>query len=231
MVLVSHKYKFIYLKTRKTGSTSVDAFFEQFCIPDEEVANFKIKHGAVQKITDAGIVGSRFNGGKATDDWRNHKPANVVRDLLGEEKFNAYFKFTVIRNPWDKAVSLYHYHKGAKHGSFIDFIAKNMLERLSVRERGKHSIDWYIHSLEDKPICNRYLRFETLREDVEQLCKDLKLQNYTMDAFPHYKKSNNRPHYSEFYKKDGVIDEETVNHVKKFYAKEVDYFGYVFETQ
>ena len=43
------------------------------------------------KISDAGIVGSRFRGGKSTDNWRNHKPACIVQQQLGKEKFGEYW--------------------------------------------------------------------------------------------------------------------------------------------
>ena len=35
-MLISHKYKFIYLKTIKTASTSVEAYFERFCMPEND---------------------------------------------------------------------------------------------------------------------------------------------------------------------------------------------------
>lgn len=32
MVLISHKYKFIYIKNYKVGGTSCEVFFQQFCV-------------------------------------------------------------------------------------------------------------------------------------------------------------------------------------------------------
>ncbi len=32
-MLVSHRHQFIYTKTHKTASTSVEAYFERFCFP------------------------------------------------------------------------------------------------------------------------------------------------------------------------------------------------------
>lgn len=229
MVLVSHRYKFIFLKTKKTGSTSVDAFFEKFCVSENDEKHFKIQHGAKQKVSEYGIVGSRFNQGKSSDEWRNHKPAAVVKDLLGDTLFHTYHKFSIVRNPWDKAVSIYHYHNGHRHGSFVEFIQKGMLQKLSTVQRGKHSIDWYIHSLNGTPICDTYLRFENLRDDVERLCIKLGIQNYNINDFPHFKKSSSRNHYSNYYKVDGVLDRNAVETVRQFYANEVEKFNYVFE--
>lgn len=229
MVLVSHDYKFIYLKTKKTAGTTVDAFFERFCIPVEERDSHVSKHSAQQRITDSGIIGSR-RGGNSTDEWRNHKPASVVRELLGHTVFNSYLKFAVIRNPFDKAVSIYHYQNGAKHGTFVEFVQKGMLDKLAQPKRGKHTIDWYIHTLDDVPVCDVYIRFENLEHDIGALCSRLGI-NYKEYPLPHYKRSRRRPHYSEFYKLDNEIHQPTVDAVARFYAKEIAYFTYTFSRE
>jgi hypothetical protein len=41
--------------------------------------------------------------------WSNHKDIARYRKELGEELFAQYFKFTVVRNPWDRMVSDYRY--------------------------------------------------------------------------------------------------------------------------
>jgi len=35
-MLVSHRYRFIYTKTIKTGGTSVESYFEPYCMADGE---------------------------------------------------------------------------------------------------------------------------------------------------------------------------------------------------
>lgn len=44
---------------------------------------------------------------------KNHNKISIDIKYLNEKKedINDYFKFTVIRNPWDRMVSFYHYHK------------------------------------------------------------------------------------------------------------------------
>jgi len=43
--------------------------------------------------------------------WSNHKDIARYRKELGEELFAKYFKFTVVRNPWDRMVSDYRYQR------------------------------------------------------------------------------------------------------------------------
>ena len=51
-MLVSHRYKFIYTKTRKTAGSSVESYFEPFCMPDGEWTQ---RHLREEYVSDAGI--------------------------------------------------------------------------------------------------------------------------------------------------------------------------------
>jgi len=58
MVLVSHTHEFIFMKTHKTASTSVEMFFERFCVPQEcEFMRPLPRLGARQVGVQAQLVG------------------------------------------------------------------------------------------------------------------------------------------------------------------------------
>ena len=40
-----------------------------------------------------------------------HLPAVVLRELVGHERWQGYFTFAIVRNPWDRMVSTYAYLK------------------------------------------------------------------------------------------------------------------------
>lgn len=39
--------------------------------------------------------------------WWNHMPASQIKSLIGDDIWNQYFKFCVIRNPYDRVVSFF----------------------------------------------------------------------------------------------------------------------------
>ena len=53
-MLVSHLYKFIFIKSLKTAGTSTEVFLEQYCISDIEESHWR---GAI--ATEEGIIGKR----------------------------------------------------------------------------------------------------------------------------------------------------------------------------
>ena len=103
-MLVSHRHRFIYTKTVKTAGTSVEIYFEDACLPpDSDIVR---GHAIAETVTDAGIIGYRgVDPGESR--YYNHMPASDVRALVGPEVWDSYFKFCVIRNPFDKIVSLW----------------------------------------------------------------------------------------------------------------------------
>ncbi len=109
MVLVCHPHKFIYIKTHKTASTTVEMYLEPYCAPDDHVVT-QVRDGEI--ICDKGIVGSRVQDHARTRDpdnvyWFNHMAASRVKRQLGAEMFDAYTKVACLRNPFKRFVSEY----------------------------------------------------------------------------------------------------------------------------
>ena len=107
MVLVSHRYKFIYIKNMKDASTSVEAFFEKYCVDPKLEDKYSGRHVANHQITQHGVIGARMTH---SPRWSPHTPAPKIKNMICDNIFNNYFKFAVVRNPWDKMVSFY-WHK------------------------------------------------------------------------------------------------------------------------
>ncbi|WP_243397348.1 sulfotransferase family 2 domain-containing protein [Crocosphaera subtropica] len=244
MVLVSHKHKFIYMKTRKTAGTSVEIFFEPFCRPPKQEAHF-----TDLIISDVGIVGAR-GGNPNTKDWFNHIPAYLVKEKLGLSKWDTYFKFCVIRNPWDKMVSTYWYNKN-KNNKLPDFKTwlfnwyfkyvpkRNVQDWIQSFPRKTSYITWLkksplipqstniidrnIYTINNKLALNYYIRFENLSDGIEEVCQKLNLP-CDLQKLGNYKASyrQKQRHYSEYY------DQETMNIVSKIFAKEIQEFSYQF---
>ena len=112
-MLISHRKRFIYTKTVKTAGTSVESYFEPYCMREGE---WSFTHARPEYVSETGIIGIR--SGEPLElqgaTWWNHMPARTIRALIGEEIWNDYFKFCVVRNPFDAMVSAYRYFAATK---------------------------------------------------------------------------------------------------------------------
>ena len=117
-MLVSHAKKFIFTKTAKTGGTSVEVAFQRYCAPP----NSDLDSGE-PSVTEYGIVGARGKNAQ-TATWWNHMSARQIKHQLGDNVWDEYFKFSIVRNPYDKVVSWFHFRNPKAQG----LEEKNMLE-------------------------------------------------------------------------------------------------------
>lgn len=206
MVLVSHKYKFIYIKNRKVAGSSVESFFGKYC--QDPNKKYSYNDTIDESIDEFGIIGSRLKG--KSQNWSHHKSAKSIKNDLGDDIFEKYLKFCVIRNPYDKMVSKYYWKKSTER--FKDFAKNNNVSNLE------------IHSIENKSVCDYFIRYEHLEEDIIKLCKLLGIKDYYNNYLPTHK-SNYRKDKS-FYRK--FYDEVTKKIVYMNHIKEFKLFGYYF---
>jgi len=215
-VLVSHKYKFIYTKTVKTAGTSVESYFEKFCMDE---LRWKESQAREFYESEHGIIG--YRGGNADNKkWFHHMPAKTIKEYLGSEIWDSYFKFSVIRNPFDKMVSYFYFinkqfiqaDKNTKIASFREWLKNEKY----VLDRDKYVID--------KQLCIDYfIRFEDLQKGVSEVCKILNIP-YEPKNLPKFKYGNRINDFplSEYY------DDFSRKHVADVYKHELETFGYSF---
>ena len=194
--MVSHKHKFIFVHIPKTGGHSIERHFGAW---------------DVNSGRKAMLVGQN----------REHFPLwkilNWVPDSAG------YFKFTFVRNPWDKLVSEWKYMQkhpvtGSarnafwKYGRTFESFVKNNLVKYS---RPGHNL--FQHEFIDLRI-NFIARFETLQEDWELICDKINIPRFEL---PHHNKTVHS-NYVDYY------DEVTRDIVAKKYAEDIRLFNYKF---
>ncbi len=179
MVLVSHDFQFIYLKSRKVAGTSVEMALEPFCAPLGHVVD-----NATPAIrSPRGIVGARGQAGPPNRPlidrllgrraWAQHMNAEFVRNQLPAKVWANYSKLSVVRNPFDRMVSYFYwmFKRGQRGADFRELKAKF---RDFVMSDGWSS-DKEVTHVGDTFVVDHMLRYEQLTADLDEMRKTLNL--------------------------------------------------------
>ena len=204
-MIVSHRYRFIFVKTMKTAGTSIELFLSQRCGELDIVTPILPHVDPHRPRNDNGFF--------------NHMPASEIRRRL-PEVWSGYLKFCVERNPWDKTLSHYFMLKNSpSHGHRTDLTLDEYLEE------GKYCLNYpiYMDETASAVIVDRVLRFESLAEELVTLFKGLGVP-FSGDLGARAKsewRSDRRP-YRE------VFTPGQAARVAQIYEKEIAVHGYQF---
>ena len=149
--------------------------------------------------------------------------------IIFHEKIENFFKFTFVRNPWDRFLSTYFYFKKYGQDNGGDMLTGFIVNRFdSFNDFTKHfpMIPDKIFPCPHFNPQNEWVderhnligRFENLQADFDVVCEKVGLDKRIL---PHANKTDHK-HYTEYY------DNETRQIVAKKYAKDIEYFGYEF---
>jgi len=224
-MLVSHRYKFIYTKTVKTAGTSVEGFFDRFCMLDGE---WQESHYRDEYESAAGIVGYRGLNKPQDAKWYNHMPASLIKQQLGDDIWSSYFKFCVVRDPFEKCVSSFE-HQGREHTIRNRSLRKRIIT-LGMSEEQRRFLDF----LESAPPVDRnkyvidgafclddVIRYESLVEDVERICGKLSLP-FEQEDLPKFKTGYRRSEATV----QSLFTPKAIKKVRQLFAYEFERFGY-----
>ena len=209
--MVNHKCKFIFVHIPKTGGTSIEAYlYSIFKNNSFKDSNRLQKGGYIPKHKL----------------FAQHATLKQLKNELNVP-VDDYFKFTVCRNPFERAVSDYFWCSRLLQTPkpFKDYLlVRNGYEKLNHLESNKGRGDHFYTQFEFIEINGRskidfIIRFENLQKDFNIVCGKLKIPHHNL---PHNNRSKNRKHYTEYY------DDETREIVAKKFAKDIEFFGYKF---
>ena len=153
------------------------------------------------------------------------------KHTLNSDFFANYFKFAIVRNPWDRMVSCFHYFKYSTRGGFEynhktfvnlkDVSFDRFLDELAWDREGnqtnKHWInqDLMTHDMSSQKCWVDYLlRFENLEEDWEEVKKKINLKHNLPMANRSARKKNYHNYYNPRTKK--LIEERFKGDIEKF---------------
>lgn len=162
-----------------------------------------------------------------------HLPIYEYFKVYSPEEFKTYFKFTVVRNPWDRLVSAYHFLKEggfnevdkkwfndnlAKYVDFEDFVLK-WVNKKNINTFTHFIPQYYYLSLNGKILVDKIYNFENLEEAIVDINNKLD----TSITLTHKNKTINRKNeYRAYY------NEETKQIVGNVYKTDIELFHYQF---
>lgn len=189
----------------------------------------------IPKNAGSSIVNSL--GGKLVD-WDNqnkiykqHASISQLKNLYSIN-IDQYFKFAFVRNPWDRAVSGFHWLTGVdqpsfqkcKKSSFLDFLlVRNGFEKLiGTKDQSTREVHFisqhemiYIDGSNQMDFVGK---FENLQKDFDTICSKIGIEKLKL---PESNKSKHK-HYTEYY------TDETKDLVYQKYQKDIELFNYKF---
>lgn len=216
--MISHKHKFIFIHIPKCAGSSIKDHFFKGVATNWRKPNYEVLYGWCprRKI------------------HLQHATAKQLLEegLVSEENWQEYFKFTIVRNPWDRAYSDYLWimEDSKIKGSFKQYIEANgaFQEVFTNREtkmyRGDHKIPQLgFFDLNGELALDFVCRFEHLQEDMLTINSRLGLNS----GFSQHSKQNliRKRHYSLFY---GKSERQLI---ENYYSDDIKMLGYDFENR
>ena len=175
-MILSHEHKFIFLKTKKTAGTAIEAALSELCGPSDVITpyreesetdrkglgpqNYRIEHPLKPKRPLwRKLLGRPERYYHHSVGFYEHMPASRVRDYVGEEVWRSYFKFAFDRNPWDRQVSWYLYKTKSKS-------IRPSFERFMQDRRRAFVTNYAQYTIDGALAVDFVGRYENLQDDI-----------------------------------------------------------------
>jgi hypothetical protein len=204
--LISLAHNFLFVHIPKTAGNSIQNVLRAYS--EDKVVCLVPHQDGIERFE---VRSEKFN---------IHKHSSLLdyQRELGDEVLQKLFKFTSVRNPWDRMISRYFSPSRGpvtwsrkQFAEYINQVPPVAAYASLAKENGSSPS---VYSDMDF-----FVRYENLNEDFKKVCG---LIGIPWTPLPIRNKSNRQP-YALYY------DDELVELVRYRFSQEISYFGYEFE--
>lgn len=218
-MILSLSHKFVFVHIPKTAGLAMTDALGRF------------GRGKVRTLARSLSRRLPFTEGPERAHFRVHEPARHMIAKLGRPVWDQFHSFSVVRDPFDHAVSHYEYMKqfrirstAARVGamSFEEYLAYRMKppfwnDTIFARMPDQ---SWYLTDAEGRMAVDRLIRFERLGADFARLVADLGLEGAELRHVNKTRAKTDKRPFQSYY------DATTEEMVRKIYARDFDLLGY-----
>jgi hypothetical protein len=227
-MIISHTHQFIFIKSAKTAGTSIEAALSNHCSENDIVT--PLYDYEFNRDENGQWIHHSMN----YDDFHQHDSAISIRNKIGKDAWDSYYKFSIARNPWDRVVSLFNWkarndpslrpRKRFYHRIGVPF---NELRETKALFSEFVNGDWMTNDrfyvIDDELCVDFIIRYENLSGDFSEVCSRIGLDNIDL---PHLKSGFRKGyHYSAYY------NEQSKSVVADRHSNDIRLFGYRFESE
>ncbi len=215
-MILSRGRGYLFVHIPKTGGTALSLALEGRALKDDILVGDTPKARARRRRLTGIATRGRL--------WK-HSTLADLDGLVAPAELAGLMVFTVVRNPWDRLVSYYHWlrvqrfrHRAVELAKLLDFH-----EFLNHIETCSSIAEWpygrYVQDAGGLDRCRLWIRLEHLAEDIQPLERHL---GFDLGPLPVVNASDRGPDYRSYYSDvDAAL-------VARLCAEDIARFGYAF---
>lgn len=188
-MICSHERGFIFIKTRKTASTSIEIGLSELCGPDDIVTPVSPEDEIFRRrlgFEPRNYSGSPWREAVASklcavgnerllrlarrrlfpaQRFYNHMSAALVAERLPAGVWERYPKFTIERHPYEKVVSMAHFWIGhdKKHANGRPEVVADAVIESAIY------LNYPLYTIDGKLAVDHFIRYERLLDDLNAI--------------------------------------------------------------
>lgn len=244
-MIISHEHRFIFIKNRKVGGTSVEEALAPICGPDdvltpdgarrpgfvspkdpfrETARNFHEPWSPAREFLAAD--GPMSLARTARDYFKrskfyNHMPAHSVRARVPREIWDSYYKFCIERNSWDKMISFYYFAMRRREPTVdLDtFILKGAPGHSTEDQR--FPTDWFRYAHRGRVIVDEVVRYEDLEGGLQRALANAGVPEAVRARVA---LTQSKTHLRK--QREAVVSPAALATIERVFAREIAHFGF-----
>lgn len=225
-MIISHKHKFIFIKTHKTASTSMEIALSKYCGADDIITKLlsyderkRIKAGQ-RWAQNYKIPFSKYSfrdylraiRQRQKLEFYSHVGASYILKYIDKDIWDSYYKFCFERNPWDKMVSWYYwYYQNEDRPSISEFLNSDKVYEI----QGLN-----LYSINSQIVVDKVYFYEDLEGALKDISEKVGFSEVPSLPFTKTNFRKDKRNYRE------ILSKEDKERIADVFSREIELFNY-----